>query len=457
MFGMLDHAALTALEAELKKSADVGYQTPASGGGSLSALVPQSIEGTLTTTTFSERHAVLWKDIPKGKATQTVHEYAVVSSHGNAGIDPFFSEGGVPGTQKSEIERKSVRIKFIGERREVTDVGTVTGLIGPNPQALAHETREGTVSLIQKLESALWHGNSALNSNQFDGAITQIKAEAPQNVENMDGAAVSLDKLLEIEGKLVDAPNYGDPGVIYTTPKLYQELDKQIAAHGRHSQIMKSTGEGIVYGRDKLSIMGSRGAIPIKAATFLNDNEAPVPSAYGEDVLATPVVSGAVAAPDSASRFVAADAGDYIYKAAWIADRGVSAPVTSAAVTVAAGDKVTLTLADPANTAIKYVKIYRTKAGAAASTAVMIGRIAAPSGAPVVFTDYNQQRPDAGRFVFAQNQNDVWEFVRLLDLIRRPLAEVQTTKPFLLMLFGALAVKAPKKMYVLENVGINAS
>ncbi len=40
-----------------------------------------------------------------------------------------------------------------------------------------------------------------------------------------------------------------------------------------------------------------------------------------------------------------------------------------------------------------------------------------------------------------------------MDLIRRPLAETSTVKPFLLMLFGAPLVKLPKKMFVLEQAG----
>ena len=47
------------------------------------------------------------------------------------------------------------------------------------------------------------------------------------------------------------------------------------------------------------------------------------------------------------------------------------------------------------------------------------------------------------------------EFVRLLDFIRRPLAETASVKPFLLMLFGSPIVKVPSKMMLIENVGSN--
>ena len=49
---------------------------------------------------------------------------------------------------------------------------------------------------------------------------------------------------------------------------------------------------------------------------------------------------------------------------------------------------------------------------------------------------------------------DVLEFARLLDFFRRPLAEVATSKPFLLMLSGSPIVKVPSKMWVLQNAGV---
>ena len=60
----------------LRKSGDIGYQTPAGlGNGSLSALVPQSLESSLASATFTMNEIQLWKNIPKVKVGQVVHEY----------------------------------------------------------------------------------------------------------------------------------------------------------------------------------------------------------------------------------------------------------------------------------------------------------------------------------------------------------------------------------------------
>jgi hypothetical protein len=42
-----------------------------------------------------------------------------------------------------------------------------------------------------------------------------------------------------------------------------------------------------------------------------------------------------------------------------------------------------------------------------------------------------------------------------MDFMRKDLAQVSTTKPFLLMLFGSLMVKTPNKFWVVRNAGTN--
>ena len=132
-----------------------------------------------------------------------------------------------------------------------------------------------------------------------------------------------------------------------------------------------------------------------------------------------------------------------------------SAAINSSAVTVAAGDKVTLTIA--AATDAVFYKIYRTEAGGVAADAALIGEIKKASSGATVFVDRNGVRPNTSKIVFVQHDPSVLEFARLLDFFRRPLAEVATSKPFLLMLFGSPIVKVPNKMWVLQNAGITAT
>ena len=168
---------LAALNNALRKSANAGYQTPAGtvGGdaGSLSPLVPQSIENTLASASYTMKEIVLWNAIPKVQVTNTLHEYAVINDHG-LDLEAFIAEGSAGTTNRSEYERKNVRIKYMAERREVTDVGSLVGLIGNQSNAIAAETERGTMRLLQKLERSLWHADEDVNPLAFNGIIKQI-------------------------------------------------------------------------------------------------------------------------------------------------------------------------------------------------------------------------------------------------------------------------------------------
>ena len=106
---------------------------------------------------------------------------------------------------------------------------------------------------------------------------------------------------------------------------------------------------------------------------------------------------------------------------------------------------------------VKFYKIYRSAKDAAnADGALLVGE-AKNDGANTVFEDFNANIPGSSEIVFINNAPDYMEYFQMLSLIRRPLAQVRTTHPFLLMMFGAPAVKLPSKMFVVSNAGSNAS
>jgi len=116
---------------------------------------------------------------------------------------------------------------------------------------------------------------------------------------------------------------------------------------------------------------------------------------------------------------------------------------------------LTFTLAD--GDEAEYYKIYRTKPAAAAdqvdlSTAKLVYELPKAAGAVTPFEDFGVERINGSRMLFMQMDQGVIEFARLLDFIRRPLAETGAAKEFLLMLFGSPIVKVPQKNFVLRNI-----
>ena len=86
----------------------------------------------------------------------------------------------------------------------------------------------------------------------------------------------------------------------------------------------------------------------------------------------------------------------------------------------------------------------------------MIDEVAV-SGQDTVITDNNENIPGSSEILFLNFAPDYMCYYQMLSLVRRPLAQISTTFPFLLMMFGAPAVKLPTKLFVVRNAGINAS
>ena len=446
---------LAAMNDALRKANSVGYQTPAApdGTGNLSALVPQSIEGTLATATFSMKELALWPAIPKRNVTNTIHEFVRINEHG-FDMDPFLSEGGAGSRNVASYERGSVKIKYLAERREVSDVGSLVGIIGNSANAIAEETTRGTFALLGRLERALWHGNEDANPLAFNGIIKQIEDNASDNVYDLEGNAPTPQLLQDILGEIYAAPRYGRPDCIYVEPRIHADLIRFAVDFGRHDQLkVMSSAQGITYGTQRITIMGPVGPVEVRPAPFLADSFEPPAQGYnsGSANLTTPTLTAATVANGNTKM----DAGTYVYRVVHVVpESGYSDPSSLAAnqgsIVVAANQSVDLTITH-ANIAGSYLRIYRTTADG--SKHLKIREVPA-TNTQTSFSDNNEVRPGTSKIVFLEHSPDIFEFARLLDFFRRPLAEVATSKPFLLMLFGSPIVKVPSKCWVIKNAAV---
>jgi hypothetical protein len=480
---------LTRLNDSIRKNSQVGYQTPAVMDGSFSPLVPQSIEATLASATHTMRDLALFPMLPKVQVSNTVHEYAVIKEHG-LDMDPFISEGGGSsadfGSTASSYERKSVKIKYMAERRQISDVSTLVGMIGPNPNALAEETERGTMSLLRKVEVESFYGDEDVKAKGFDGLIKQIERTDgardfaahggrpfSRNQEDLAGASLSAIKLHDILGELHSAPRFGKPDAIFVDPKQYSKLIADSAANGRHdSMLLVNQGDqGVVTlgAGPRIHVMGPMGPVPVVAAPFLN-RQLPAPTAAAGNSAtrpSNPTFAANATQTGAASQFDAAGTGaghdgEVRYVIVAVNAHGYSAPVVTGAVSVDDGNGATFQLNTGA-IAAEYYRIYRTPCLAA-------GQAAALSDAEVVaqakliaevlpselvgsaLIDNGIERLDCGRVMIASMDQGTMEFARLLDFLRRPLAETGAAKQFLLMLFGSPVVKVPGKNFILRNV-----
>ena len=466
---------------------DVGFSSPS--GSEIAPLVPQSIQNTLDSATFTMKHIVYWKNIPKVPVTSTLHESNVINEHGAMDMDPFIAEGAGGTTSEASYERKVVRVKYLAEKIELSDVATMVGITGVDRSALAQRTLDGTQALIGKLERNLFHADSQFNSLAFDGLYKQLvnpsyssgiktlggaysNGKTP-NYTNSEGAATSPQQLQEVLGSLLGQPNFSSPNMIMCEPRVYQSLVNIATSFGRHDQLSVANS-ALTFGAKDLSISGPTGPVPVVPCPFLQYPEDPNTVAQGTAIASAPAEAAygtpVVAAGGAASLFKSADVGFYQYKFVPVSNTGIGAPVALAnAVNVdAAGKKVTITVDDDTlhgdtDTAVKYYRVYRSAKFAAAAdaesadglaTCKYIGTYPAASGASdTVIVDLNQNKPGSSQVYVMQMDPSVMYWAQLLDFTRRPLAQQNTTIPFLLMMFGSLHVKVPTKCHVIDNVG----
>lgn len=453
----------------------VGYQTPAQmGDGSLSPLAVQSIEPNLAIATFQTKHLVFWQKLAKTSANNFVHEYTSVIENG-LDTNPFISEGeggsDTLGTNQSVYERKFVKIKFMAERRQVSDMASMLSLLGGNSTALAEETERGTLTLLKKLEKALWFGDEDINPDGFDGIIKQVERTSGvivdgqgrpyrSNTYDLEGKAPTVLLLQEVLGAIYSSPNYGEPDTIYVTPNIYAELQKQFNEQGRYD--ISVSGNSITAGVKAIQIMAPYGAVDVVAAPFLERSEkAPTMELAGHGIVASFSTQPTAAADaTSKSKFKAADAGFYKYAVVAVNKLGFTLPIVSNAVQVSAGDKVSMKITrNGGNPAISY-RLYRTAKASSAEAVNLdslrfIMEVSASQLEGNSFADFNHFMYGCSHIVFANHDPGQMQFAKLMDYMRKDLAQVSTTKPFLLMLFGSLMVKTPNKFWVVRNAGIN--
>jgi hypothetical protein len=71
----------------------------------------------------------------------------------------------------------------------------------------------------------------------------------------------------------------------------------------------------------------------------------------------------------------------------------------------------------------------------------------------VSFTDENAWRPQTGMIVMVDRTPYNLAIAQMLPMLKWPLAITSTTVEWLILLYHALVVKAPQRMYIIKNIG----
>ncbi len=477
--------ALRANATVAMRKSSVGYPTHgtayiSSSPDYVNPLIPQSIQPVLTNFDFDKNDIWFFNQIWRQPVTSTNHEYASLRKHGDEFLDPFFAAGRVGALSEAKYARGTIRIKFMMEYLQLTDVAAMLGTISGGT-VLAQRTDDATTSLLGRIETQLYWADADANPLAFNGLIRSI--EKAHNSTSADTNGIGTPTVYDNRGaelpaaalnyfisEMMSAPRHAKPTHVLCTFTQYASWRHQMAPAGRFGL---GSPDGMSFGPNgRLMATTLAGDIPIVPLKFLQRTPGIPSTTTGDDPPA--VTSGDVVfAVDGAAitgQWATADLAMDIYVA--IAPRGeggVAAPILSSALTLTdEPDTITVTIDDNAlpvvgrDSSLVYYSAYVAKvaAGAAAPSRASyywVGDFArggtTSSPADTVITLGNEIIGGTSPVLIVEMRPEVMQFSQLLDLTRREIQmQRSTTVQFAIMLFGAFTLMVPHKNYYIKNV-----
>lgn len=441
---------------ELLKALSAGYGTDSASMTGGRALIPQDIErSVINALAVKKADFKLMNLLKNEKVGSTVHEY---TRRNDAGLHQliFGTEGAAARDTSQSIERVTRMVKYMQTYRQITLQMRVAKTL---EDAEASEKEAGIFTILKGAEFGCFHGDSASVPQQFDSVLSQVIASAgPNGSKNIyDMRGKTLGTLGETAIKEVARMTYDNGGYLTHAfmPSILASDLQDVVKDRLRLDVRDKRATGVVESyptpfSDDIIIAGKEAGpdkmfLPRNGITSIGDASTK-PAAPG-------TVSTAVAA-DAASKFIAADAGNYTYAVHAIDENGISVASSTATQAVAAGEKVTITITPDGTKPGTGFIITRGKKGATTDLRE-IGRCAKAATATTAFVDYNTVLPGTGDILLLSHDvaspSIQWDsFLPAMKFDLFP--TVSAIVPFLIVMFGTPDVKVPWFHGVIRNV-----
>lgn len=460
MAGFFDNVSSGEMSAgevnELQKALAAGYGTDSSRFTGGRALIPENLESEVVNVVAQlKEDCKVMNSVKKTPVRSTVHEVNLRTGHGDY-RHLSVAEGGASIDTDQSLERKTFAMKYLQTRRSVTKqmeaAETFEG-------ALASEKLAGVETIIKGAEYQCFHGDSSIVPTEFDGFLASIKKAnaADQNIINLKGSTLgNYDEKIfdEIAAMVRGKGGFLDKALFPTV--LAKDIKEIFADKQRY--LMNNPIPNLSFKTipDYGTAIGANIALSGEDAGDDMFFEVKGEVVAEGDATRRPAAPASVtaSASGSGSSFTANDAGDYMYTVHAVNQYGISAGTSiSAAVTVAAGKKVALTITPGSGVAATGFIICRSKKN---DTKVMeMDKVANSGNATTVYEDTNDELPGTASMIFLPKKRfqPVYTFGQLLPACTFPLAPTNTAEtPFLVMLYGGLEVRAPKHCGLVKNI-----
>lgn len=451
---------------ELAKALEAGYQISGQTGGS--SLRVESLEGSLKVLTYTAHHIKFWKKIPKSPAYSTVEEYNQLIDYGSD-AQAFLQEGELPPTQDTSYARRTSLVKYIGTTREVTHPMTV---VHPaHGDVIALENQNGILWLLERVESALFKGDSSLafdgEAEQWDGMDALID---PTSFIDLEGQPIQEADVEEGANALVE--NFAYPTDIWLGTRVASDLVKTFYPKER---IQLPAPQNGMVGLSVNSIMTQAGVMEMNPSVFLKRLPVPPSSATSPNAPATPSAVASVETSATTGDFnkgAASGSNEYAWCVTAVNRFGESAPIKVSATTAItqghkdSGYKFVLTITNAASIGSfppEYYKVYRTRAMATSSSvptdlSLYSQILSVPASSQTALgtttvSDLNFLLPFTEQAYMGEMTPSVLTFRQLLPMLRMDLAVLAPAFRWMILLYGTPVLFAPKKWLKYINVG----
>lgn len=409
------------------------------------ALIPESMDNTLVNILHTTDEARLFQALKKKPIKSPVHQWDERTEVG-ADDGAWVPEGGDSEEADQTIARKYKTAKYLQTLRKVTLQASISNMI---EGAMVLEQNAGALWVIRNVEKGLIYGNSSFVTEQPDGLISQIPSTNILDARGNSADSASFEDQIG-EGARVIRDNYGKASLMLTSTMVMEDVQKLLRDRIRFEA-------GNTLGNSVFTKYPTPFGTPeLKDDIFIKEGNVPIASALTSKRPDQCTVNTLThPANDSGTGFTAGTIGNYAYKVVGLnryGDAIASAEILSTG--MADGDMNQFNIVKGATTPTAY-KIYRSKKGGITGAQVRYMETIAYTGSPQVYKDHDDALPGCSD-VFLLTMETVYDAIEWFQFLPMMKFDLYPTNsavyPFLMLLFGALALKKPVQHIRIKNV-----
>lgn len=432
----------------LSKALEAGSGVDAGSFTGGRALIPESLDNTLVNILHTQDEARIFQALKKVPIKSPVHQWDERTEVG-ADDGAWVPEGGDSVEADQTITRKYTTAKYLQTLRKVTLQASISNMIEP---AMVLEQNAGTLWIIRNVERALIYGNNTFFTNQPNGLEALIPAGNVIDLRGADATSAEFENSFN-EGCRMIRDNYGRASNFFASTKVMQDVQALLRDRIRFAPGMN---QGSAVFTEYPTPFGTP---TIKDNIFIREGDTGTLSSLTALRPGAITIDSATPGAHASSQFTANDAGDYYYGIAGVNRYGMGAITISGsptAVTVAAGERVVFQTDCAAPAATCYA-LFRSKKDATSSADLRFcGYFAYGTGVnDTTVIDTNSDLPGTsdGYLLTMEQIYDAIEWAQFLPLMKFDLYPTNAAVyPFLMLLFGSLALKKPEQHVRIKNI-----